>query len=580
MLQMEDCVDIKVDTDEELQEEDSGRRNLGGAGAYNVAMDDMSGWDDSTAGACLRCDDFDCMLPHAEKCAGSYRKFLVCPKCQCMCATKASFDAHIESCLGLTQGCAPHYEQHIVIFEEAPALAFCEICGMYRQRRGALLDTHRYLCQRFIHEHDGGKFPFLPGELRWTVSQGAYTPPHYFHRLLAELKAGGKWSEIENRYFVKSGVADCWQQMPCEAFRDLANRAPAHPGAVMIYVEHGDDDAGTDTSSLTSCSTTSTVATSGTGRASVASSSATATTAAHAPAEHDGTPHRTDDGGRVAHVEPRRQEPARPGNRKVRRGRRAGQPVHERQRSNTPVGRPAGSAGTPVEPGRTSAPHTNRVSGSSGASHSSSRRSTNSHDDTPRVQNAQRSRRRRPRGGPPAQQQRVVNDIGGGALEIVSPRSRHSSAEQQGARGDARDVRSSPARRTGSHLYLEGAIVDHRNGNFIASVLVCGQPPSGTSSVVRRSELERFAALGVASGLQVSYYREPADYQQSAGRALSQARCQSLLFNTTTRMPAGCLWFWEPPPTGGEWLVPARDDARVNPGTEHVKMRFSPLRRG
>ena len=283
----------------------------------------------------------------------------------------------------------------------------------------------------------------------------------------------------------------------------------------------------------------------------------------------------------MAHVEPRRQEPARSGNRKVRRGRRPGQAARERQRSSTPIGRPAGSAGTPAEPGHTSAPRTDRGSGPLGAGPSSSSRSANRHDDTPRVQGAQRSRKRRPRGGPHAQpQQRVVNDIGGGALEIVSPRSRHSSAERQGARGDARDVRSSPARRTDSHLYLEGAIVDHRNGNFIASVLVCGQPPSGTSSVVRRNELERFAALGVASGLQVSYYREPADYQQSAGRALSQARCQSLLFNTATRMPAGCLWFWEPPPTSGEWLVPARDDARVNPGTEHVTMRFSPLRRG
>ena len=102
--------------------------------------------------------------------------------------------------------------------------------------------------------------------------------------------------------------------------------------------------------------------------------------------------------------------------------------------------------------------------------------------------------------------------IGGGALEIVIPRSRDNSAERDGARGDARDVRHSPTRRHGRHLYLEGAIVDHRHGNFIASVLVCGQPPSGTSSVVRRSELERYAAVG--------YYRSPVDHQRLNSRAV------------------------------------------------------------
>ena len=98
--------------------------------------------------------------------------------------------------------------------------------------------------------------------------------------------------------------------------------------------------------------------------------------------------------------------------------------------------------------------------------------------------------------------------------------------------------------------------------------------------MIRRSELERYAAVGVVSGIQVSYYRSPVDYQRLNGRTLSQARCQALLIDTTTKMPAGCFWFWEPPPTSGEWLLPARDDACVNPGAEHIKMRFSPLRRG
>ena len=114
----------------------------------------------------------------------------------------------------------------------------------------------------------------------------------------------------------------------------------------------------------------------------------------------------------------------------------------------------------------------------------------------------------------------------------------------------------------------------------MASVLVCGKPPTGTSNVIRRNDLERYTAVGVASGLQVSYYCTPEDYQHLSGRTLSQARCQALLINTATKLPAGCFWFWELPPTSGEWLLPSRDDAQLNPGSEHVKMRFSPLRRG
>ena len=78
-----------------------------------------------------------------------------------------------------------------------------------------------------------------------------------------------------------------------------------------------------------------------------------------------------------------------------------------------------------------------------------------------------------------------MNDVGGGALEIVSPREDdNGGAERRGAWGDARDVDTPSARRRDRHTYLEGAIVDHRNGNFIASVLVCGVPPTGTSNVV------------------------------------------------------------------------------------------------
>ena len=107
--------------------------------------------------------------------------------------------------------------------------------------------------------------------------------------------------------------------------------------------------------------------------------------------------------------------------------------------------------------------------------------------------------------------------------------------------GDAREVVAPTSRRNGQHTYLEGAIIDLRNGSFIASVLVCGRPPNGTTNVVRRYELARYTAVGVSSGLQVSYYRAPEDFQHLSETTLSQARCQALLINTATRMPAGCL---------------------------------------
>ena len=178
-------------------------------------------------------------------------------------------------------------------------------------------------------------------------------------------------------------------------------------------------------------------------------------------------------------------------------------------------------------------------------------------------------------------QRRVVNDVGGGALKIVSlHEDSNGGAERGGAWGDARDVGTPSTRRCDRHTYLEGSIVDHRNGSFIASVLVCGVPPTGTSNVVRRNELARFTAVGASSGLQVSYYKAPAVYEPLSEHTLSQARCQALLIDTATKMPAGCFWLWELPPVSGEWLLPTRGDARVNPGAEHIKLRFSALRRG
>ena len=589
---MEDCVDLRPDHDDALDRE-LNRTVMTSDGPAEVMMDDCSKWDDPAEITCMRCHDFSCMMPHDDGCGSPYIKFAICPKCQCMCATKSSFEAHIEVCLGTKDGRALDYELHIVQFEDPPCVGLCEICGVYRQRKGSLLDAHRYICQKYIQEHDGNKAPYMPGELKWSVSCGAYTPPRYFHKLLAELKEGEKWSVIEARYFARSGVADCWAQTPSEAFRDLDNRAPIFPGVIMYYreVKDDDDDDGTDTSSMTSCSTASTVAMSESGRAAAASGSPAAVVAqpsvapaASTSASGANQQQQPQNDGRVAHVEPQRQVPARPTNRR-RRGRRSGQQVRERQRSNTPLGRSVGSTTPSVESTDRNVASSERRAAPTSAAATGRNNPPRSQDDTPRPQDGSHNRRRRPHGASspprPAPQRRVVSDVGGGALEIVSPREgEDGSSERGGACGDARDVVTPPARRHERHTYLEGAIVDHRNGNFIASVLVCGVPPSGTTNAVRRSDWARFTAVGVSSGLQVSYYKAPADYEHLSEHMLSQARCQALLFNTATKLPAGCFWFWELPPVSGEWLLPKRGDASPNPGAEHIKLRFSPLRRG
>ena len=590
--EMEDCVDLKPDHDEALDIElNANSTVMTRNGPAKVVMDDGAGWNDPPAISCMRCHDFGCMMPHGDGCGSPYCKFIICPKCQCMYATKSSFEAHVEVCLGQKDGRALDYELHIVQFEEPPCIGLCEICGVYRQRKGSLLDAHRYICQKYIHEHDGTKSPYMPGELKWSVSRGAYAPPHYFHRLLAELKDGGKWSVIEARYFARSGAADCWVQTPSEAFRDPSNRAPVLPGVTMYYRETGDDDDEADTSSMTSCSTVSTVAMSESGQATTANEclAAVATQSPAAPVAStsavgaEQVQQRSDD-GRVAHVEPQRQATSRPASRR-KRGRRSGRQVHERQRSSTPLNRSVRSTTLSVESTDRIAARGGRRSPPVVTAAARENNQARSRDNTPRAQEGSSNRRRRPRvaPSPPRQvpQRRVVNEVGDGALEIVSPREDdNGGAERRGAWGDARDVDTPSARRRDWHTYLEGAVVDHRNGNFTASVLVCGVPPNGTSSTVRRNELARLTAVGVSSGLQVSYYKAPADYEPLGEHTLSQARCQALLIDTATRLPAGCFWFWELPPVNGEWLLPTRGDARVNPGADHIKLRFSPLRRG
>ena len=79
-------------------------------------------------------------------------------------------------------------------FEEAPQLGMCDCCDVYRKRQGALLDMHRHVCQSYISEHDGDKFPLVPAEITWTTESGKYEPPRFYKRLLQKLSQGQPWS--------------------------------------------------------------------------------------------------------------------------------------------------------------------------------------------------------------------------------------------------------------------------------------------------------------------------------------------------------------------------------------------------
>ena len=146
---------------------------------------------------------------------------------------------------------------------------------------------------------------------------------------------------------------------------------------------------------MTSCSTVSTVATSGTGRDSTAGSAVAAemamfvaAPAVRAPMETSDVTPRSND-GRVAHVEPQRQENSRPTNRR-RRGRRSGQFVRERQQANASHTMPAGSTGALATPPAGSAGALSSRSGRHSAPAQATpllrRDQTCARDDTPRVQ--------------------------------------------------------------------------------------------------------------------------------------------------------------------------------------------------
>ena len=589
MLQeMDDVVNLHASGDDDSDSEPDNVVNV--ANRNNspllVAMSDPNATFGNASGdACGRCGDFECMLPHGESCGAPITKFIVCIKCQCLCATLSVYLAHVATCLRLPESRAPHYADHIVQFEEPPQLSVCDCCGIYRQRQGALLDTHRHICLRYASEHDGQRFPFLPGEITWTYENSVFSPPRFFQRLLRQLAQGQRWSEVETCYLAQSGQNEMWAQLRSGAFRSLSGRAPVFPGATMYTAPLRTVSADLNTSSATSCSTSTTVTTSEAGRSSTHEEPTAAAAAAlvqlSASAETPMQVAETSAGDRVAHVAPQRTA-SQPTRGRRRRGRRGGSWVHDQQRrSSTPTGVAARRLETAAGPSSSTARRAERRSLPQPEHQSPILRQPRTRDDaatgTGRSQRQRHNAARDNAGDAAARPLRVVNEIDGN-LQVTSPR--NDSGVDRGASGDppaATRSRSDSSR--GRHKYLEGAVLDHRSGNFIAAVLVSGVPAVGVNAVLRRYELARHAAVGVSSGLQVSYYGRPSEYTHLSDRALAQARGQALLVHSDTKMPAGTFWFWELPPVSGEWLLPVRDDARPNTGAEHIRLRFSALRR-
>ena len=589
--EMGDVVDLHVaaednsESDVESQTDASPRTNR----FVSAAVVDLDAVFNHQPPICHCCHDFNCMLPHAEFCSMPVTKFIVCVKCQCMLATQAGYVAHVATCLRLTGARMPDYEQHIVQFEEAPQLGMCDCCGVYRQRQGALLDMHRHVCQSYISEHDGDKFPLVPAEITWTTESGEYEPPRFYKRLLQKLSQGQPWSEVETCHLAQCGQAGMWAQTRSGAFRSLDDRAPVFKGATLFSPVAHLVTVELNNSWATSSATSSTITTSEAGRSSAHEEHVAATTAAASPAQSSvsaETPmqvaeHATGTPERIAHVAPQRSFGNTTRGRR-RRGRRSGQWIRENeQRSSTPSAASARRVDLSTGPVDNTGRRAERRSLPAPGQQSPVVHTQSVHDDAAAPPEASRRRRRHGNRDDAASNastdRRRVDDVGNGALRVTSPRD--GSAVGRGAAGDAEVAPSRATSQRGRHRYLEGAVLDHRSGNFIAAVLVSGIPAIGVNNVLRRYELERHSAVGVSSGLQLSYYSKPDDYVHISGRTLAQARGQALLIYSDNKMPAGSIWFWELPPVSGEWLLPAQNDARPNPDTAHVRLRFSSLRR-
>ena len=162
---------------------------------------------------CYRCLMPNYMGSHADECEAPLQKFLVCPKCQCICATLAVFDRHTRVCLGLTVKRRLPSARHIVRFESPPQLGPCEHCGVYRQRKGALLDAHRYVCHQFSQEQNDDRCSLLPADFMLVRDGDTLAPPQYFTRLLTRMRERGTWALVEAESLAQTGIAENWSQV-------------------------------------------------------------------------------------------------------------------------------------------------------------------------------------------------------------------------------------------------------------------------------------------------------------------------------------------------------------------------------
>ena len=95
------------ESDVESQTDASPRTNR----FVSAAVFDLdAAFNQSQSQICGCCHDFNSMLPHAEFCSMQVTKFVVCVKCQCMLATRASYVAHVATSLRLTGSRVPDYE--------------------------------------------------------------------------------------------------------------------------------------------------------------------------------------------------------------------------------------------------------------------------------------------------------------------------------------------------------------------------------------------------------------------------------------------------------------------------------------
>ena len=535
---------------------------------------------------CRRCSEPDFMGPHDDNCTAPWKKVICCVKCQCFCVTEASYLAHSMSCLGVPRPRVPLFKKHIVCFSESLQLGVCDACGVYRQRKGVMLDTHRHVCGIFINEHTGMKFPFMPAESAWIKIPHTYGPPQYYGRMILQLAQGSRWTDLETIHLAQLDFN--WSTMECGAVSDVITRAPFYAGITMTHEDNMMSLLGASTFSTTSETTASSIAASTAATSDVARLSSVeddmvetavhnvvhATSTAEVPTGATSAPTGASE-RRVARTSPRPQPKRRTPDDKCQRGCRAGRLVREQRRNARSH---ATNRAPPQAAAVTAAPVGNNTSSGRNSPRTPlpTRQQRAGQNTSSAALEERRHQRRTPYGAPRRSNVERTTNIGeGGRLLVTSNRDDSGQgAELTLASGDAMDSSTAThgSRQSRSeHVYLEGAVHDHRTGLFVASLLVCGIPPTGTSAVVWRNN--------VPNGRRLSYYRAELGHGHIGENTPARVRAQALLFDTATKLPAGCVLFWELPPTRAEWLLRPRDDAKPNPDAEFIKVRFAPLRR-